>query len=133
MASKAVRRAVVAMDRCDLCGAGSDGTFSDRTRHLRKEHPAYARGLLLRIVSPLVFLAAIVALQAARAPAWTAFVATAAGVGLALVGIVKVRGARSLSGAGSAASLGKILSEGGLRFVLLAGVFVVMLVLAANR
>jgi hypothetical protein len=132
VASKAMARAGV-MDRCDLCGAGSDGTFSDRIRHLRKEHPAYARGLLLRVASPLVFLVTIVALQAVGAPVWSAIVAIAASLGLAALGITTARAARVQAGARSTAPLGKLVREGGLRFVLLAGVLGVMLILASNR
>lgn len=132
MASRAVRRDGV-VDRCDLCGAGSDGTFSDRTRHLRQEHPAYARGLLLRIVSPLVFLVAIVTLQALGAPAWTAFLATATSVGLAVLGIAMARSGRAQAGARSGAAIWKTFREGGYRFALIAGVFGVMVILAATR
>lgn len=132
MASRAVRRAGVATDRCDLCGIRVDGTFSQRTRHLRKEHPAFARGLLLRVVAPLLFLASVVVIQATGAPVWAAVVATAAALALAGVGVAMVRSARSVAGA-SAPRLGTLLSEGGLRFVLLAVVFLLMLILAANR
>ena len=134
MASKAVGRAAVVTDRCDLCGAGVDGTFLQRTRHLRMEHPAYARGLLLRMVAPLVFLVSVVALQATGAPVWTAFVASAASLGIAVLGITQARAARVSSGAGRTAGFRKLMAEGGFRFVLLAAVFVLMLALAAaNR
>jgi hypothetical protein len=121
------------VDRCDLCGAGSDGTFSDRTRHLRKEHPAYARGLLLRIVAPMVFLVALVALQASGAPPWTALVAAGASAVLAGLGIVSTRAARVEAGGPAGASIGRLFREGGYRFALVAGLFLAFIVLASTR
>jgi hypothetical protein len=130
MQAKAIGKAA-AMDRCELCGVKAPATFVGRTRHLRQEHPAYARGLLLRIVSPMIFLAFFVVLQAAEAPAWTILPAAAAAGGLALAGLWTTRKARTE--AGTAYSLGKLFKEGGYRFVLMAAVFAALLILAATQ
>lgn len=130
MQTKAVARVAI-VDRCELCGASAPATFVGRTRHLRKEHPAYARGLLLRILAPVAFLAAIVALQVLGAPAWTAGPAAAGSAGLAIAGLWIGRTARA--GSGTKPSLGQLFREGGYRFVLLAGLFAGMVILASNR
>ena len=130
MQSRAIGNAVT-MDRCELCGASAPATFAGRFRHLRKEHPAYARGLLLRITAPLAFLVALVALQALEAPAWTLVFAAVGAAGLALAGLWMARAARAGSGA-PGASLSKLFREGGYRFVLLAGLFALMVILASR-
>ncbi len=130
MQARMVGKAAV-LDRCELCGAKAPATFVGRTRHLRQEHPAYARGLLLRILSPVAFLVAIVALQASGAPAWTVVPAAVLSGGLAIAGLWMGRVARAETGGGKQ-SFRTLLKEGGYRFVLLAVVFAVMVILAAT-
>ena len=72
--------------RCELCGARDDGAFRSRIAHLRKEHPAYARGLILRLAAPGLFLVVMLALAAARAPQWGYLVALVACFGLLFFG-----------------------------------------------
>ncbi|MGH2726531.1 MAG: hypothetical protein ACRDKS_06100 [Actinomycetota bacterium] len=119
------------MDRCELCGANAPATFVGRTRHLRKEHPAYARGLLLRILAPVVFLAGVVGLQALDAPVWTVLVVAAGSAGLAIAGLWIARVAKA--GSDSKPTFMELFREGGYRFVLIAGVFAVMLILASRQ
>ena len=130
MAAKAIKTTAAAVDRCQFCQARFDGGFGSRIRHLRKEHPALARGLLLRLAAPVAFFVILLALQALAAPAWTLVLAVAAGGGLALAGV-----AVSRSGIGDTdrPSLRKQFLQGGYRFVLLAGGLVVMVILASGR
>lgn len=132
MATKAIRRQAAA-ERCELCGAGTSDSVRDRFGHLRTEHPAYTWGLVLRMAAPLAFLAIVVALQALQAPTSTLLVAIGASAGLAIAGVAISRSARMESGAPAGAPLGRLLREGGLRFVILAGILALMLVLASTR
>jgi len=121
---------VALVDRCELCGASAPATFSGRTRHLRKEHPAYARGLLLRILAPVVFLGGVVGLQAAGAPTWTVLGAAAASAGVAIAGLWIARAAKA--GSDAKLTLWELFREGGYGFALIAGLFALMLILASR-
>jgi hypothetical protein len=101
---------------CTLCGYRSDGSFADRMRHLRGSHPAYARGLLLRLAAPVVLVVLVVLLALVHAPSWAyvaalvlAFVAVAGGV---------VLSRSDPSRTSSLPGLGQLLRSGGFRFVL---------------
>lgn len=132
MASKpvAVKRPA---DRCELCGYRSTGTLGDRIGHLRREHPVYARGLLLRMATPLVFLAAVLGLAALRAPQWTFLVALGGSLALMAAGLGRSRAERARAGARPGVPLGRLLREGGLRIVLLVSFLALLLILATRR
>ena len=53
-------------NRCDLCGYRSEGRFLDRVRHLKSEHPQYAKGLLFRVAAPGIFLIEVLVMAAVR-------------------------------------------------------------------
>ena len=118
--------------RCELCGARDDGAFRSRIAHLRKEHPAYARGLILRLAAPGLFLVVMLALAAARAPQWGYLVALVACFGLLFFGKVRSRVERSRAGARPTIGFKRLLREGGLGFVLIIPV-VAMLILLLSR
>jgi hypothetical protein len=132
VASKAMSGAAI-VDRCELCGANIDGAFAKRLGHVRAQHPAYARGLLIRLTVPPLFLLAVVVLQAVGAPAWTLVVATAGSLGLAALGVAASRGARSEAGARPGVPVARFLREGGARFALLTVVLVAMLLLLTRQ
>src|SRR5437867_5787526 len=92
-------RTMQADGRCELCGARDEGSFRSRIAHLRTEHPAYARGLLFRLVAPGTFLVAVLALSVAHAPQWTYLIALIATFGLLFFGKVRSRVERSRAGA----------------------------------
>ncbi len=105
--------------RCELCGQPSAGSFRADFGHLRAAHPRYARGLVLRMVAPLLFLAVMGALVAASAPTWAYFSALAIGVLSLVVGKVESRRAREQANVRSAPPIRQIMRDGGFRFVLL--------------
>jgi hypothetical protein len=85
-------------DVCPVCH--SPFTPSGRFGHLRAEHPAYWRTVLVRLGAPWVFIAIMFALAAAGAPGW-AFVATLIGfVGLSLWARTVAASARTARGVG---------------------------------
>src|SRR5438445_3332695 len=88
-------RAVTAIDRCDRCGVASTGTFRGDFRHLRSQHSRYARGLLLRLCAPVVFLVGVGVLGLLHAPQWSYFVALGAAGVLAVVGTIDARRCRT--------------------------------------
>jgi hypothetical protein len=126
-------RAVEAGDRCELCRRSLPAAWSARLRHLKEEHPAFARGLLLRLAAPLAFVGLLLVLSALGAPAWTAALPLAVGGALAAAGIALSRRARTASGARPGPALARTLREGGFRFVLLSAVLAALALLAARR
>ncbi len=85
-------------DRCPVCH--SPFTPGGRFGHLRAEHPAYWRTLLVRLGAPWVFLAIMFGLAAVAAPGW-AFVATLIGfVGISLWARAASARSRSVRGVG---------------------------------
>lgn len=124
---------MAADDRCDLCGYRSTGTFSDRLAHLRRSHPAYARGLLLRMAAPFVFLVLLFVLAAVSAPRWAYGLALLGSFGLLVVGKRRSRAERSAAGARARVPLSQIVREGGLRFILILPAVAILLVLLAKR
>ena len=85
-------------DPCPVCH--SPFTPSGRFGHLRAEHPAYWRTVLVRLGAPWVFLAIMFGLAAADAPGW-AFVATLiVFIGLSLWARAAAARARDVRGVG---------------------------------
>lgn len=119
-------------DRCELCGYRSDGGFRDRMAHLRSAHPAYARGLLLRLAAPPVFLVLVVALAAVKAPSWLYIVALFVSFGLLFFGKQKSRLARTKAGTTATMPLKRLVREGGLGFILIFPA-IVLLILIISR
>jgi hypothetical protein len=114
-------------ERCTLCGYRSDGSFADRMRHLRGSHPGYARGLLLRLVAPLMFAGLVVLLAVAQAPTWGYFVALALMVGFVAVGVMATR--HDATRTRARPNIRQLLGSGGLRFVIFGAAAVIMVML----
>lgn len=121
-----------AQDRCDLCGAQAD-TPRERIAHLRAKHPAYARGLLLRLVSPAMFLVGVLILAAAKAPEWTYLVVLAVSFGMLFFGKVRSRSERSRAGARPTLEVKRLLREGGLPFLLIIPTVALLIVFLSRR
>jgi hypothetical protein len=119
-------------DRCELCGYRSDGTFKDRTSHLRRSHPGYARGLLLRIAAPMLFLVEVLILSVLQAPPWAYLVALFSSFGLLFGGKQRSRNERRTAGAAPTLPMRRMLREGGLG-VLVILPLVAILVVALGR
>ncbi|HSS10410.1 MAG TPA: hypothetical protein VLL25_11020 [Acidimicrobiales bacterium] len=117
-------------DRCTLCGYRSDGSFADRLRHLRRSHPDYARGLLLRLVAPLVLVAMVGLLAAVHAPAWGYVAALVVAAGVVAGGVVIAR--RDPNRTSRRPGLGQLLRSGGLRFVLFGVAAVAILIISRH-
>lgn len=118
--------------RCELCGANDEGTFRSRVAHLRQAHPTYARGLLLRMIAPVVFIAVILILGALKAPAWTYVAGLALGLGVLFLGKTRSRRARVAAGATPKMGLKQVVLEGGMRFILVIPAIAILLYLV-NR
>lgn len=124
---------VQAVDRCELCGARV-GDARVRARHLRRAHPEYARNILERLAAPAVFLIAVAVLSALGAPPVAFLVALGASYALLFFGRVGSRRAREEAGVAPAIGVRRMLSEGGLRFVLFVpAVAAIVLVLSLAR
>ena len=119
--------------RCELCGAGDEGTFRSRVAHLRQEHPAYARGLLLRVIAPVVFIGVILVLGALQAPAWAYIVGLAVGFVVLFLGKARTRRERTAAGTTPKMELKRVLLEGGLRFVLVIPAVAILLILLSRN
>lgn len=118
---------------CELCGARDEGTFRSRVAHLRQEHPAYARGLLLRVVAPVVFLAVIFLLAALKAPAWAYVVGLGLGFGVLFLGKTRTRRERTAAGTTPKMALKRLLLEGGMRFVIVIPALAVLIILLSRN
>jgi hypothetical protein len=118
--------------RCELCGARDEGSFRSRMAHLKAEHPAYARGLILRLVAPLVFLVVVLALAALKAPSWAYLIGFGASFALLFFGKVRSRVERSRAGARPTIGIKRLVREGGLGFVLIIPA-VALLILLLSR
>ena len=116
---------VTAVDRCELCGAGVGGA-RERAHHLRSAHPDYARNIIARLAAPFVFLAAVVVLSALHAPPVAYLVAMGVSYAFLFFGRVGSRNARSRAGATPTVGVRRLAREGGLRFVLLLPVAVLV-------
>jgi hypothetical protein len=104
--------------RRELCGAHDEGTFRSRIAHLRMEHPAYARGLFLRVIAPVVFLAVILGLGALKAPAWAYVLGLGLSLGVLFLGRARSKQGRAAAGARPKMELKRVLLEGGMRFLI---------------
>lgn len=107
------------VDRCELCGHRWEPGLAARMRHLRRSHPAYARGLLLRVAAPAVFLVTVLALAVTKAPPWAYLVGLGTSYALLFFGRIRSRTERSRAGASPALPVKRLLREGGLPFILL--------------
>ena len=82
-------------DRCDLCGARIGVEFRKRWRHLRSEHRNYARGLLLRLFAPVVFIALVVGISTLHSSTALLIVALVLCLAVGGTGVVLTREQRS--------------------------------------
>lgn len=130
--NKTARRAASQPDRCDLCGYSSK-TPGDRFRHLRKSHPSYWRGLLLRFAAPMVFMVLVFASTTLRSPGWGFAIALAVSLALMILGQRSSREARRSAGLSASAPIRQLMKEGGLRIILLASVLGVMLYILSRQ
>lgn len=120
-------------DRCELCGYASTGSFRDRIGHLKGSHPAYARGLLFRAVAPFFFILVVFALALLKAPQWAYMVAFFSSYGLLFFGKQMSRAERRRAGAAPSLGLRRLVKEGGLPFLLILPVVVMLIVLASRQ
>jgi hypothetical protein len=118
--------------RCELCGAPDEGTFRSRIAHMREQHPAYARGVLFRVIAPFVFLASVLILAAAKAPTWGYIVVLGLSFGLTFFGRVRSRSERTRAGTTPTIGVKRLLREGGLGFILIVPVVAVLIVLLSR-
>jgi hypothetical protein len=121
-----------ATDRCELCRARLPDRFTARLGHLWTVHPRYAQGLLLRLATPLVFLAVLGALAAASAPSWAYLAALGLCGGLMVTGMLASRSGRTHAGLRPTVPLGQLLRDGGFRFLLLPALLLLLLLLSRN-
>jgi len=119
--------------RCELCGARDEGTYRSRVAHLRQEHPAYARGLLLRVIAPVVFLAVILVLGALKAPAWAYVVGLGLALAVLVLGKSRTRRERTAAGTTPKMALKRVLLEGGMRFIIVIPAIVVLIILLSRN
>jgi hypothetical protein len=119
--------------QCELCGARDEGTFRSRVAHLRKEHPAYARGLFLRVIAPVVFLAVILVLSALKAPAWAYIVGLGLGLGVLFLGKSRTRRERTAAGTRPKMELKRVLLEGGMRFIIVIPAVAILIILLSRN
>lgn len=119
--------------RCELCGARDEGTFRSRVAHLRREHPAYARGLFLRVIAPVVFIAALLILGALKAPAWAYVLGLGLGFGVLFLGKVRSKRERTAAGARPKMALKRVLLEGGMRFLIVIPAVAVLIILLSRN
>jgi hypothetical protein len=110
-------RGAGAAERCELCGTRLRG--ASRLGHLRADHPRYTAALGLRLLAPVAFLAVAAALTALQAPVWALGLALLAGVGLMGAGLVLSVGARRAAGLRPVPGARELLSQGGVRFLVL--------------
>ena len=118
-------------NRCELCGARV-GDARERARHLRSAHPGYARNVVARIAAPFLFLVAVAVLSALHAPPIAFLVALGASYAAVFFGRAGSRKARSKAGAAPSLGVKRTLREGGVWFVLLVPV-VVLIVFILSR
>jgi len=120
-------------NRCDLCGYRSEGGFLDRARHLKNEHPAYAKGLLFRVAAPGIFLIEVVVMAAIHAPEWAFIVALFSSFGLLFFGKQRSRAERRAAGTRPTMPLTRLVREGGLGFMLIVPVIALLIVVMSRR
>src|SRR6266568_5134823 len=119
MAAKVIQMTTEDPLRCELCGYRSEGDFRDRMRHLKSEHPAYARGLLFRVAAPAVFLIEVLVLAVAHAPQWAFIAALFVSFGLLFFGKQRSRTERKRAGTTATVPVKRLMKEGGLGFLLI--------------
>jgi hypothetical protein len=124
-------RAMQQEGRCELCGARAD-TARERIAHLRAEHPAYARGLLLRLFAPAILFLGVIILAALKAPSWAYVVVLALSFGALFFGKIRSRVERSRAGARPTIGFKRLVREGGLPFLLLIPAVVLIITLLSR-
>jgi hypothetical protein len=117
-----------ATEPCDMCGAPLGLGFRERWRHAWQSHPAYARGLLLRLTAPILFLILAVTLTTIHAPAGLLVGALGLCLVIVAVGVTHARTAKRAVGSPPGLRLRALLKHGGLRFLLLSAVLVLLLI-----
>jgi len=101
---------VSALPACTLCGDRLEAGAGPRVRHLRAEHPSTFRALILRLVTPWLYLVVVLSFLASSLPAWVPIVALVA----ALAGGFALRRRVAMgSGDASRPSPGQLLRAGG--------------------
>jgi hypothetical protein len=119
-----------AIEPCDMCGAPLGVGFRERWRHAWRNHPDYARGLLLRLGAPLTFIGLIVILTAIHAPAGVLLGALGLCLVIVAIGVAQARTAKQAAGSPPGLRFRALLQRGGLRFLLLSAILVLLLITA---
>jgi len=116
--------------RCSVCQV--EHPRGERWQHLKREHPAYWRGFIVRFASPWAFVALMFGLAAARAPGWT-FVGVLIGfLGLSMWARYRSRVERAQRGLGITG--GQWLRGAGIGLILMSVTFtIIALVLSLTR
>lgn len=117
--SNRTSKAAVNGDCCRLCGAHSEGTYRSDLAHFKAEHPAYYRGLRLRVAAPLVFVVLLVAAGTVGAPTWALVAAIVPPAAILVLGISITRRERGLQAASGPGNLIRMVKDGGWRFVII--------------
>jgi hypothetical protein len=133
MAAKVAQMTTEDPLRCELCGYRSEAGFRDRMRHLKSEHPAYARGLLFRVAAPGLFLIEVLALAALHAPQWAYLAALFTSFGLLFFGKQRSRSERKLAGTTPTLPMKRLVKEGGLGFLLVIPAIAVLIILLSRH
>jgi len=120
-------------NRCDLCGYRSEGRFLDRVRHLKSEHPQYAKGLLFRVAAPGIFLIEVLVMAAVHAPQWAFIVAIFSSFAFLFFGKQRSRAERRAAGTTPTMPLKRLVREGGLGFLLIVPVIALLIVVISRR
>jgi hypothetical protein len=121
-----------AADSCELCGARLEGGPRKQLAHMRREHPAYARGVLSRLAAPLVFMLGLLVLGAFGAPQWTYLVPLASGFLLMFGGRQRSRAERAEAGAARSLSIGQMIKAGGWRIALVVASLVAIIYMSGR-
>jgi hypothetical protein len=122
------------MTQCELCGNQLAGDGAKiRLAHLRQTHSGYARGLLLRMAAPFVFLLLVLAASATGAPSWVYPAALVVSVVVMLAGRRIARGARREAGAAPSVPVGRLIKDGGFRFVLMIPALMLLLIFLSRK
>jgi hypothetical protein len=102
-------------------------------RHLKSEHPAYARGLLFRVAAPAIFLIELVILAAVHAPEIVYLIALFTTFGLLFFGRQRSRSERTKAGASPTLGLKRLVKEGGLGFMMIIPAIILLVVVLSRR
>jgi hypothetical protein len=128
--ARPVKTRAPANEPCDLCGAPLGLGFRERWRHAWRNHPAYARGLLLRLIAPLAFIGLMIVLTAMHAPPVVLLGALGVCLVIVAIGVAQARTAKQAAGSPPSLRFRALLQHGGLRFLLLSVILVLLLITA---